>query len=84
MKKFIPVAQKNDSRGAKASTSRPTALPARMYSTPSARVYASSRSCVAPASCMWYPEMEIELKRGIRVLVKAKMSLMIRIDGSGG
>ena len=55
-----------------------------MYSTPSARVYASSRSCVAPASCMWYPEMEIELKRGIRVLVKAKMSLMIRIDGSGG
>ncbi len=38
MKKFIPVAQKNDSRGAKASTSRPTAFPARMYSTPSARV----------------------------------------------
>ncbi len=38
MKKFIPIAQKNDSRGAKASTSSPTARPARMYSTPSARV----------------------------------------------
>ena len=38
MKKFMPIAQKNDSRGANASTSRPTALPARMYSTPSARV----------------------------------------------
>ena len=38
MKKFIPMAQKNDSRGANASTSRPTAFPARMYSTPSARV----------------------------------------------
>jgi len=39
---------------------------------------------VAPASCMWYPEIEIELNRGIRRLEKAKMSLMIRIDGSGG
>jgi hypothetical protein len=53
MKKFMPMAQKNDSRGANTSTSRPTALPARRYSTPSASVYASSRSCVAPASCMW-------------------------------
>ena len=84
MKKFMPIAQKNDSRGAKASTSSPTALPARRYSTPSARVYASSRSCVAPASCMWYPEIEIELNRGIFWLPNAKMSLMIRIDGSGG
>ena len=38
MKKFMPIAQKNDSRGANASTPRPTALPARMYSTPSASV----------------------------------------------
>ncbi len=38
MKKFIPIAQKNDSRGAKASTSSPAARPARMYSTPSASV----------------------------------------------
>jgi hypothetical protein len=38
MKKLIPVAQKNDSRGAKASMSRPAAAPARMYSMPSASV----------------------------------------------
>ncbi|CAM5263522.1 hypothetical protein SVIOM74S_03391 [Streptomyces violarus] len=53
MKKFMPIAQKNDSRGANASTSRPASRPARMYSTPSASVYASSRSAVAPASWMW-------------------------------
>jgi hypothetical protein len=61
MKKFMPMPQKNDSRGANASTSSPAARPARRYSTPSARVYASSRSAVAPASWMWYPEMEMEL-----------------------
>ena len=38
MKKFMPIAQKNDSRGANASMSRPAAMPARMYSTPSASV----------------------------------------------
>ena len=38
MKKFIPMPQKNDKRGANASTSIPAARPARMYSTPSARV----------------------------------------------
>ena len=39
---------------------------------------------MAPASWMWYPLMEIELNRGMCSLVWAKMSLMIRIDGSGG
>ncbi len=53
MKTFIPMPQKNDSRGAKASTSKPDSSPTRRYSTPSARVYASSRSAVAPASWMW-------------------------------
>lgn len=53
MKKFMPIAQKNDSRGANASTSSPACCPARRYSTPSASVYASSRSAVAPASWMW-------------------------------
>ena len=53
IKKFMPIAQKKLRRGAKASMSRPAATPARTYSTPSARVYASSRSAVAPASCMW-------------------------------
>ena len=38
MKKFMPIAQKNDSRGAKGSMSRPAAMPARTYSTPSASV----------------------------------------------
>ena len=38
MKKFMPIAQKNESRGAKASTSSPASMPARTYSTPSARV----------------------------------------------
>src|SRR5258708_9286423 len=61
MKKFMPIPQKNDSRGANVSTSIPAATPARRYSTPSARVYASSRSAVAPASWMWYPEMDIDL-----------------------
>ncbi len=52
MKKFMPIAQKKDSRGANASISRPAATPARTYSTPSANVYPSSKSAVAPASCM--------------------------------
>ncbi len=38
MKKFIPIAQKNDRRGANLSMSSPAAIPARMYSTPSASV----------------------------------------------
>jgi methylmalonyl-CoA mutase cobalamin-binding domain/chain len=38
MKKFIPIAQKKLSRGANLSISRPASRPARMYSTPSARV----------------------------------------------
>ena len=70
--------------GANASTSRPASRPARTYSMPSAIVYPSSRSSEAPASCMWYPEMEIELNRGIWVDVYPNMSEMIRIDGDGG
>ncbi len=84
MKKFMPVAKKNDSRGANASTDMPDAIPVRTYSTPSASVYPSSRSAVAPASCMWYPLMEIELNFGIRAAVNAKMSAMIFIEGVGG
>ena len=38
MKKFMPIAQKKESRGANASMSRPTPTPARTYSTPSASV----------------------------------------------
>ncbi len=53
MEKFMPMAQKKDSRGANLSMSSPASRPARRYSTPSASVYASSRSAVAPASWMW-------------------------------
>jgi hypothetical protein len=38
MKKFIPVAKKNERRGANASTSIPDATPVRTYSSPSASV----------------------------------------------
>ena len=38
MKKFIPIAQKKLSRGAKSSMPSPASRPARMYSTPSASV----------------------------------------------
>ena len=38
MKKFMPIAQKNDRRGANWSTLMPAAIPARRYSTPSASV----------------------------------------------
>jgi hypothetical protein len=38
MRKFVPTPKKNDRRGANASTSSPASLPARRYSTPSARV----------------------------------------------
>ena len=84
MNTFMPMPQKKDNRGANASMSRPAAKPALMYSTPSASVYANSRSAVAPASWMWYPEMEIELNFGIRTEVYSKMSLTIRMDGPGG
>ncbi len=58
--------------------------PARKYSKPSAKVYANSISAVAPASCMWYPEIEMELNFGMFLEVYSKMSAMMRIENSGG
>src|SRR5690606_31924945 len=84
IKWFIPIAQKNDKRCAKVSMSIPALIPVRTYSNPSAKVYASSISLVAPASCIWYPEMEIELNFGIYLLVYSKISAMIFIEGVGG
>ena len=52
MKWFIPMAQKNDNRGANESMSIPALTPVRRYSSPSASVYAISISAVAPASCI--------------------------------
>ena len=65
MKKFLPTPQKKLRRGANASMSMPALTPVRRYSSPSASVYASSRSAVAPASCMWYPEIEMQLNLGM-------------------
>ncbi len=47
-------------------------------------VNASSCTAVAPASCMWYPEIEIELNFGMRSAVYSMMSATIRMLGSGG
>ena len=46
-----------------------TAMADRTYSSPSANVKASSCTHVAPASCMWYPEIEIELNWGMFLAV---------------
>ena len=49
----MPIAQKNDSRGANASIVEPGAdAGAQVLDAVGQRV-ASSRSAVAPASCMW-------------------------------
>ncbi len=53
MKKFMPIAKKNERRPANASTSSPRAAAVRAYSHPSASVNPSSCTAVAPASCMW-------------------------------
>ena len=53
MKKFMPMQKKNDRRGANLSISMPVASAARTYSTPSAKVKATSWTRLAPASCMW-------------------------------
>jgi hypothetical protein len=52
-KKSLWMSQKNESRGAKSSTSRPRARPRSTYVNPSASVNASSCAAVAPASRMW-------------------------------
>jgi hypothetical protein len=45
--------QKNESRGANASTARPAAMAASTYAIPLASVNASSWTAVEPASRMW-------------------------------
>jgi hypothetical protein len=52
-KKSMWLSKKNDSRGAKSSTSRPAAIPRFTYSMPLASVNASSCAAVEPASRMW-------------------------------
>ena len=52
-KRWLCPFQKNDSRGAKPSTSSPASMAARTYAIPLAIVKASSWAAVAPASRMW-------------------------------
>jgi hypothetical protein len=52
-KKSMWALKKNDSRGAKSSTSIPRSRHASTYAKPSASVNASSCAAVAPASRMW-------------------------------
>ena len=52
-KKSLWLLKKNDSRGAKSSMARPRSSAQRTYSSPSARVKASSWAAVEPASRMW-------------------------------
>ena len=49
-----------------------------------AKAYAISCTGVAPASCRWYEQMLIGFHFGIASTVNAIMSLIRRIDGSGG
>ena len=84
MKRFMPIPKKKDRRGANSSMSKPRSIAARAYSIPSASVKPSSCTAVAPASCMWYPEIEIELNRGMRRVVYSMMSVTIRRLGAGG
>ena len=76
--------KKNESRGAKSSTSSPRSIAASTYANPSASVNASSCTAFEPASRMWYPEIEIGCQRGISCAQNSIMSTTSRIDGSGG
>ncbi len=60
----VLATKKNESRGAMSSTSSPAATAARTYSLALAIVNATSCAGVAPASAMWYPEMEMVFQRG--------------------
>jgi hypothetical protein len=78
------MAKKKDSLGATASTGNPDFSAHLIYSNPSARVNANSNLLSAPASYIWYPDIDIELYLGIYWEVYWKISDMIFIDGSGG
>ena len=56
--------KKNDRRSPNASGESPAATAASQYAMPFASVKASSCAALAPASRMWYPEIEIVLKLG--------------------
>jgi hypothetical protein len=76
--------KKKARREANESTDIPASIAACTYAIPLASVNAISCAAVEPASRMWYPEMLIVFHFGTRSLQKAKMSVMIRMDGAGG
>src|SRR5437016_1621868 len=80
----VYAAKKNEMRGAKSSTASPVDRARRTYSSPFANVKPSSCTAVAPASRMWYPEIEIGLKLIFAREVNRKMSATSHSDGSGG
>jgi hypothetical protein len=83
-KKWLWALKKNESRSPNSSGESPAATAASAYAIPFASVKPSSCTAVAPASRMWYPEIEIVLKRGRRSWQYAKRSVVIRIVGRGG
>jgi hypothetical protein len=65
-KKWLWALKKKDRRSPKSSGERPAAIAASQYAIPFANVNASSCAALAPASRMWYPEIEIVLNDGTR------------------
>jgi hypothetical protein len=80
----VRATKKKESRGANSSTASPEASAARTYSLAFASVKAISCTGVAPASAMWYPEMEMVFQRGISRRQYAKVSATSRSEGCGG
>ena len=76
--------KKNESRAPKSSGDKPASTAALQYAIPFASVKASSCVADAPASRMWYPEIEIVFHLGIRSAQYANRSVVSRIDGLGG
>jgi hypothetical protein len=83
-KKWLCALKKNERRAPNSSGESPASTAAWQYAIPWARVNASSCTAVAPASRMWYPEIEIVFHFGSRSWQYAKRSVVIRIDGFGG
>ena len=65
-KKWLCALKKNERRAPNSSGESPASTAAWQYAIPFASVKASSCAAVAPASRMWYPEIEIVLMSGSR------------------
>ena len=65
-KKWLCALKKKESRAPNSSGESPASTAACAYAIPLASVKASSCAAVAPASRMWYPEIEIVLISGSR------------------